>query len=205
MKHSVLIIDDEKAIRDVLFFALEDRYNVFSAGTPEEAELVLSEKTIDVILLDMKLGLHDGLNVLRHLKAAHPEIEVLVITAYGSIKSSVQAIREGALNYLTKPVDIEELVVFIDEEGAAAPDTAAGAVVLAPKGAQPGGLMAGTVQITATVTAIDQAQRTATLRFEDGSSRTFPVREDIDLSQRRVGETVVFQVTEMIAISIEKP
>lgn len=115
MKHSVLIIDDEKAIRDVLFFALEDRYNVFSAGTPEEAELVLSEKTIDVILLDMKLGLHDGLNVLRHLKAAHPEIEVIVITAYGSIKSSVQAIREGALNYLTKPVDIEELVVFIEK------------------------------------------------------------------------------------------
>ena len=99
----------------------------------------------------------------------------------------------------------EELVVYLDEEGASAPDGAAGVVALAPKGAQPGGLVAETVQVTATVTAIDQTNRTATLQFEDGSSKSFPVRDDIDLSQRKVGEKVVFQVTEMIAISVEKP
>ena len=99
----------------------------------------------------------------------------------------------------------EELVVYLDEEGASAPDGAAGVVALAPKGAQPGGLVAETVQVTATVTAIDRTNRTATLRFEDGSTKTFPVRDDIDLSQRKVGEKVVFQVTEMIAISVEKP
>ena len=99
----------------------------------------------------------------------------------------------------------EELVVYLDEEGASAPDGAAGLVALAPKGAQPGGLVAETVQVTATVTAIDRTNRNATLRFEDGSTKTFPVRDDIDLSQRKVGEKVVFQVTEMIAISVEKP
>ena len=99
----------------------------------------------------------------------------------------------------------EELVVYLDEEGASAPDGAAGVVALAPKGAQPGGLVAETVQVTATVTAIDQTNRTATLQFEDGSTKTLPVRDDIDLSQRKVGEKVVFQVTEMIAISVEKP
>ena len=99
----------------------------------------------------------------------------------------------------------EELVVYLDEEGASAPDGATGVVALAPKGAQPGGLVAETVQVTATVTAIDQTNRTATLQFEDGSSKSFPVRDDIDLSQRKVGEKVVFQVTEMIAISVEKP
>jgi len=98
----------------------------------------------------------------------------------------------------------EELVVYLDEEGASAPDGAAGVVALAPKGAQPGGLVAETVQVTATVTAIDQTNRTATLQFEDGSSKSFTVRDDIDLSQRKVGEKVVFQVTEMIAISVEK-
>jgi hypothetical protein len=99
----------------------------------------------------------------------------------------------------------EELVVYLDEEGASAPDGSAAVVALAPKGAQPGGLVAETVQVTATVTAIDQTNRTATLQFEDGSSKIFSVRDDIDLSQRKVGEKVVFQVTEMIAISVEKP
>lgn len=99
----------------------------------------------------------------------------------------------------------EELVVYLDEEGASAPDRSVGVVALAPKGAQPGGLMAGTTKVTAIVKAIDQTGRTATLQFEDGSSKTFPVRDDIDLSQRKVGEKVVFQVTEMIAISVEKP
>jgi len=99
----------------------------------------------------------------------------------------------------------EELVVYLDEEGASAPDGSAAMVALAPKGAKPGGLMAETTQVTAIVTAIDTTGRTATLQFEDGSSKMFPVRDDIDLSQRKVGEKVVFQVTEMIAISVKKP
>ena len=99
----------------------------------------------------------------------------------------------------------KELVIYLDEEGASASDGSAGVVALAPKGAQPGGLVAETGQVTGTVTAIDQTNRTATLRFEDGSTKTFPVRDDIDLSRRKVGEKVVFQVTEMIAISVKKP
>ena len=100
---------------------------------------------------------------------------------------------------------IEETVVYLDEEGVTPPDGAAAMVALAPKGAQPGGVVAATTQVTATVTAIDPASRTATLRFEDGHTKTFPVRDDIDLSLRKVGEKVVFLVTEMIAISVEKP
>jgi len=99
----------------------------------------------------------------------------------------------------------EALVVYLDEEGASPPDGSAAMVALAPKGAQPAGLVAETTQVTATVKTIDPTNRTATLQFEDGSSQTFPVRDDIDLSRRKVGEKVVFQVTEMIAISVEKP
>jgi len=99
----------------------------------------------------------------------------------------------------------EEVVVYLDEEGASVPDAYAAGVALAPKGAQPGGVVAEAVKVTATVTAIDQANRTATVRFEDGTIETLPVRDDIDLSKRKVGEKVVFIVTQMVALSIEKP
>jgi Cu/Ag efflux protein CusF len=98
----------------------------------------------------------------------------------------------------------KELIVFLDEEGAAAPDGAAEMVALAPKGAQPGAVAAKTVQVTGTVTKIDATNRTATLRFENGQEKTFAVRDDIDLSKRTVGERVVFQVTEMLTIGVEK-
>jgi len=99
----------------------------------------------------------------------------------------------------------EELVVYLNEGGESGNDESAALVALAPKGAQPGGLIAETTQITGTVTAIDLEKRTATLRFEDGSTKTFPVRSDVDLTKRKVGEQVVFRITEMIAISVEKP
>jgi hypothetical protein len=99
----------------------------------------------------------------------------------------------------------EELVVYLGGEGSSSRDGSAAVVALAPKGAQPGGVAAETTQVTAKVAAIDSAKRTATLRFEDGSTKTFPVRSDVDLSKRKVGEQVVFRVTEMIAISVGKP
>ncbi len=100
---------------------------------------------------------------------------------------------------------IEELVVYLKEEGESPNDKITAWVALAPKGAQPGGLVAETKQITGTLTAIDPEKRTATLKFVDGSTKTFPVRSDVDLTERKVGEQVVFRITEMIAISVEKP
>ena len=99
----------------------------------------------------------------------------------------------------------EQVVVSVRDKDAPAVGGESGVVMLAPKGARPGGLAAGTTTVTATVTAIDQTKRTATLRFEDGSSHTYTVRKDVDLSQRKVGEQVVFRVTERIAINVEKP
>jgi Cu/Ag efflux protein CusF len=78
-------------------------------------------------------------------------------------------------------------------------------VALAPKGAKPAGLMVETQQYTATITAIDLKRRKVTLHFPDDSTRTFVVRQDVDLSQRKVGEAVAFQVTLATAISVEKP
>jgi len=98
----------------------------------------------------------------------------------------------------------EELVVELAEPGKSIHTGAAAVVTLAPKGAKPGGLVAEVTRVTATVTAIDATTRTATLRFEDGYTKQLPVRKDIDLSKHKVGEQVVIQITEMIAISVEK-
>lgn len=106
---------------------------------------------------------------------------------------------------IVKATLTEEVVVHLDEEGTSVPDGYAAGVALAPKGAQPGGIVAEAVKVTATVTAIDQTNRTATLRFDDGAIETFPVRDDIDLSKRKVGEKVIFIVTQRVALSVEKP
>jgi hypothetical protein len=96
----------------------------------------------------------------------------------------------------------EELAVEMSTPG----DTteAAALVTLAPKGAKPGGVIAEAVQVTGTITAIDAGKRTATLKFEDGTTKTFPVRRDVDLSQRKAGDKVTFRVTEVMAIQVKK-
>ncbi len=99
----------------------------------------------------------------------------------------------------------EEILIRMAKPGEKTKDDAAALVGLAPVGAKPGALMAETRQVTATVTAIDLSKQKATLQFPDGSSKTFPVREDVDLSKRSVGEKVVVRSTEVFAIRIEKP
>ena len=136
----------------------------------------------------------------RRLMLLAPNGEEKSITV-GPEAVNFDQIRKGDL---VKATVTEETLVYLDEEGASAADVAAGVVALAPKGAKPGGLVAGTVRMTATVVAIDEVMRTAKLEFKDGSTKTFPVRDDIDLTRHKVGERVVFQITEMIAISVEK-
>lgn len=99
----------------------------------------------------------------------------------------------------------EEVAVYMASD--AEPPSAGGAalVALAPKGAKPGGVMAATVQVTATVTAIDLGHHKATLTFADGSTKTVAVRHDVDLTKRKVGEKVVIRKTEAMALSVEQP
>jgi hypothetical protein len=99
----------------------------------------------------------------------------------------------------------EELVVYVAGADEASSDRGAQLVALSPEGAKPGGLMAETTQVTAKVVAIDAEQHRATLQFEDGSLRTVPVRPDVDLAKRKVGDRVVIRITEALAIQVAKP
>ena len=99
----------------------------------------------------------------------------------------------------------EQLAVYMAKDNPPAVEGEAALVALAPKGAKPGGLMANTVQIIAKVKAIDLKHHKATLQFPDGTTKTVAVRQDVDLTQRQVGEEVVIRATEAVAISVEKP
>jgi translation elongation factor P/translation initiation factor 5A len=99
----------------------------------------------------------------------------------------------------------QKVVVSLEDKAGSSGEGAAAVVARAPKGGQPGGLAAETIQVAGKVIAIDLEKRKATLQFEDGSTETFSVRPDVDLSRHKVGERVIFRVTEMIAIWVEKP
>ncbi len=99
----------------------------------------------------------------------------------------------------------QELVVGVAEPGETRSDAAAQVVALAPKGAKPGAVLAEVTQVSATITGLDKENRTASLRFEDGATRTLAVRPDVDLNKYKVGDKVVFSLTEMVAISVSKP
>jgi hypothetical protein len=98
-----------------------------------------------------------------------------------------------------------ELTVAMADAADARIQGANSMAALAPKGAQPGGFVAEVQQYTATITALDLKRHQATLRFPDGSTRTFNVRKDVDLTQRKVGEEVVFRVAAAMAIGVRKP
>ena len=99
----------------------------------------------------------------------------------------------------------EQLVVFVRQAGEPSVDGAAAVVALAPLGAKPGILMANTVEVTAKVKSIDVKHQKATLLFPNGTSRTFTVRKDVDLTKQTVGADVVIRTTEAMAIRVEKP
>ena len=96
------------------------------------------------------------------------------------------------------------LAIFMGDAGAAATDGDAVLAAGAATGEKPGMVVAGGSQTTATVKAIDLEKHAATLEFADGSTETFPVRKDVDLAERKVGETVVFQIGTMLTIDVAK-
>jgi len=79
-----------------------------------------------------------------------------------------------------------------------------GTIALAPKGAKPGAIMANTIESTARIEALDMKHRKVTLRFQDGQTKTFDVRKDVDMTNARLGQEVLIQYTESVAISVEK-
>ena len=115
MKGRILVVDDEANIRSALAKLLSKfGHSVESAGTAQEALQLLQPGRYRVVLTDLRMPGADGLSLLRQIKAADRSIEVIVMTAYGTVDTAVEAMREGAYDYIEKPVNQERLPILID-------------------------------------------------------------------------------------------
>lgn len=114
-RHTALIIDDEPDILELLRITL-DRMNVEcrAAGDLGSARRLLAAHRFDLCLTDMRLPDGDGIEFVRHLQEHYPQIPVAIITAHGSIETAIQALKLGAFDFLTKPVDLARLRLLIE-------------------------------------------------------------------------------------------
>ncbi len=111
---TVLVIDDEQLVRwSIEKLLSKDGHEVVSAGTGSEGILRLKENIPDIVLLDMKLPDIEGLEILRTIKKENSELPVIMITAFGSIDSAINAIKTGAFDYIVKPFDAEKLKLTV--------------------------------------------------------------------------------------------
>ncbi|WP_299978395.1 sigma-54 dependent transcriptional regulator [Desulfobacula sp.] len=112
----ILVVDDELIIRESLSGWLRrDGYHVSSVSSGEEAIETLKINSFDILLLDIQMDGISGMDVLTHVKEHYPDIDVIMITAFGSIPSAVQAMKSHAFDYLLKPFDPDELGVLIQK------------------------------------------------------------------------------------------
>jgi len=113
----ILVVDDEAPVRDMIKKGLSQMggYHVEVAKNGLEAIEKIEKDVFDLVLTDLKMPEMDGLELLKTLKGIRPEVMVILITAYGSIETAVEAMRLGANDYITKPIDLNELLIHISK------------------------------------------------------------------------------------------
>jgi len=111
---SILIIDDEKSLLDLLSVVFKkEGYGVSTALSASKAFEIIDKEDIDLVVTDIKMPGSGGMDVLKHVREARPEVPVIMITAYGSVQQAVEALKAGALDYVVKPFDVEELKIIV--------------------------------------------------------------------------------------------
>ncbi len=111
----ILLVDDEDAVRESLGSWLrEDGYRVDTAPDGRAALDKLRENAYDIMLIDLKMPGLDGIQVLVEAKKEHPNLIAILITAYATVETAVQAMQQGAHDYLVKPFDPEELSQLVE-------------------------------------------------------------------------------------------
>ena len=113
--NKVLIIDDEEKLRSLMarIIGLEG-FEVLEAATCKAGLKKLEQAAIDVVLCDVKLPDGNGVDLVKEIKLAHPSVEIILLTAYGNIPDGVQAIKNGAFDYLTKGNDNDKIIPLIN-------------------------------------------------------------------------------------------
>ncbi len=114
MKPRILIVDDDENHRIGMMTLLEEEgFEVVGAANGREGIAVLDQETFDLVVTDYRMNEMDGMKFLKHLQANFPALKVIMVTGYGSIEHAVEAMQEGAINYITKPVKPQKLIAAI--------------------------------------------------------------------------------------------
>ncbi len=115
---SILLVDDDENFRERMARALRDRgHEVRIAASPAEAERLAAEDSPECAVVDLRMPGGSGLDVVSALRSIDPATAVVVLTGYGSIATALEAVRRGALHYLQKPVDADELLAAFARGG----------------------------------------------------------------------------------------
>jgi two-component system, NtrC family, response regulator PilR len=192
---SLLVIDDEPDLRTLYELTLlREGYEVETAGSVEEALQMLKERSYSAVITDMRLPDGSGLDVLAYLEEGKRREKAIVITAYGSAENAVEALKSGAFDYLTKPVDLRQFRLVVASALGRAPQSAPTVV--------PSSLPRSAGNVTPTVAAASEAPQAATparaqpqaasLRRLSGSSQAMQqVRALIEKVARSMAPAIV--------------
>nr|WP_303682474.1 sigma-54 dependent transcriptional regulator [Pelodictyon luteolum] len=114
MGYTILVVEDERVqLESVAGFLLKQGYRVLTADRPDKALVIAGEEAVDLVLSDFRMPGMSGVELLAGLKQLNPDIQVIIMTAFGSVESATEAMKLGAIDYITKPVDLHRLMVMI--------------------------------------------------------------------------------------------
>ena len=110
---SILIVDDEKGIRESLRMVLQDNYDLYFAETGTEALCIFESRAVDIVLLDIMLPDTDGRHLIQQFKAIDDTVEIIMVTAIKDLRSGIDAIKNGAHDYLVKPFEVDNIKTIV--------------------------------------------------------------------------------------------
>jgi DNA-binding NtrC family response regulator len=112
-KEAILVVDDEVGPRESLRMILKPLYEVHTASDGQEALRLIQNKDIDVVTLDLKMPGLSGIDTLKEIKKFKPDIEIIIITGYGTLNNAQEAIRFGAGDFISKPFNVADVISIV--------------------------------------------------------------------------------------------
>jgi len=112
---SILIVDDEVGPRESLRMILKSMYEVHTAENGQEAINFISQKKVDLVTLDFRMPGLSGIEVLQEIKKLQPDIEVIIVTGYGTLTNAQEAIRYGAADFISKPFNVADIIAIVSK------------------------------------------------------------------------------------------
>ena len=114
-KPTILIVDDEVRITNILKINFRDKYNVLTANSGRKALEILESEPVNLVITDIRMPQMDGNTLIQEIKKTNPTLPVIVLTAYGSIENAIETIKQGAYDYIQKPINIDHLSRAIEK------------------------------------------------------------------------------------------